>query len=841
MTSTQEVPIYKRSLYSWVFKTKWSLQLLLLLLIFAVVFLRVLPLEIQKRIVNEVLAVGDVRQLVVYCLIFLLAVVFSSLLKLSVNGLQTVIGQRALTDMRRDLYQHILRLPLSFFRKTPTGTVVASLVTELSASANFVGAAIAVPLSNVLTLVAIGAYLIWLNTLLGIVTLSIYPIALFVVPLVQRGVNNWNRRRVDSSNKMASRITESISGISEIHAQGSFQNEERRYNAIIERLLKIRIIWTLYRYGVKVTNNLFVGLGPVVVMLLGGYLLMQGETELGSIVAFLSAQEKLYDPWKELIDFYQTQQDASVRYKKVMQIFEGQTEFTLVADRPPPVPHRGRIEIQDLEFVTPNGIKLLDQVNLTIDAGEHLALVGFSGSGKSTLAKCIGQLYSYTGGEVLLDGRSVASIAKEEAIRSIGFISQEPFIFSGTINDNLLYACNAIDGFPDRDDTNEPINLDDKIAVLQQAGVFVDILRFGLNTVLDVQLYPELEERFLKVRANFRKNFGDELAEHVEFYFQDNYLFHSTIIENIIFGSVQDNQALDSLEEDDAFLSFLKEANLHLPLLETGADLLTQTVDILGKEVPRDSVFFEQTPITPEEYDTYLELAAQLEGSPLSVSTLRRKERLLLLKLAFRYVPARHKIIDLQPLLEKLILSGRHEFRLWSEEHMADTVSFYRDSEYIRSQSILNNIFFGSLTSDSPKVEDRVNQCIVQLLIEEDLLEQVAAIGMEFEVGTRGDKLSGGQQQKLSIARVLLKKPKVLIMDEATSALDNASQSRIQNLIEKWKGSTTVISVIHRLDLLPSFDKVAVMKSGKIIESGAPEKLLAEQGVLYELVHGKKR
>jgi len=78
-------------------------------------------------------------------------------------------------------------------------------------------------------------------------------------------------------------------------------------------------------------------------------------------------------------------------------------------------------------------------------------------------------------------------------------------------------------------------------------------------------------------------------------------------------------------------------------------------------------------------------------------------------------------------------------------------------------------------------------------------------------------------------------------MDEATSALDNASQSRIQGLIEKWKGRVTVISVIHRLDLLPSFDKVAVMKSGKIIESGKPDTLLAEQGVLYELVHGKNR
>ena len=839
MRPHKELPIYKRSLFSWVFKTSVPLQILLVFLIFGVVFLRVLPLEIQKRIVNDVLAVGDVGQLFIYCLIFLLAVIFSSLLKLAVNGVQTVIGQRALTDMRRELYQHILRLPLSFFRKTPTGTVVACLVTELAASANFVGAAIAVPMSNILTLVAIGAYLIWLNALLGIVTLSIYPIALFVVPLVQRGVNNWNKRRVDTSNRMASRITESVSGISEIHAQGSFQNEERSYNSIIERLLKIRIIWSLYRYGVKVTNNLFVGLGPVVVMLLGGYLLMQGETELGSIVAFLSAQEKLYDPWKELIEFYQTQQDANVRYQKVMQIFEGDTEFTLMADQLLPTPTQGNIEIRNLEFVTPNGIKLLEQVNLSIMAGEHLALVGFSGSGKSTLAKCIGQLYSYTGGDLLLDGRSVLQMSKEEVVRSVGFISQDPFIFSGTINDNLTYACNAIADYPDRGNDREPLSLDDKIAALQQAGVFVDTLRFGLNTILDHKRYPDLEERFLKVRENFQTNFGDELAEHVEFYYQDIYLYHSTILENLIFGSIQNDLRLDSLEENRDFLSFLDKVNLNLPLQETGADLLEQTVDILGRDVPRDAVFFEQTPVDPDNYDRYLELADQLGSAP--IATLPGESRRLLMKLAFKYIPARHKIVDLQPLMEKLILAGRHEFRTWSGEHMAGSVSFYRDTEYIRSQSILNNIFYGSLTSDSPRVEDRVNQCIVQLLIEEDLLEQVAAIGMEFDVGNRGDKLSGGQQQKLSIARVLLKKPKVLIMDEATSALDNASQSRIQNLIEKWKGSCTVISVIHRLDLLPSFDKVAVMKSGKIIESGEPQKLLAEEGVLHELVHGKKR
>jgi ABC-type multidrug transport system fused ATPase/permease subunit len=152
----------------------------------------------------------------------------------------------------------------------------------------------------------------------------------------------------------------------------------------------------------------------------------------------------------------------------------------------------------------------------------------------------------------------------------------------------------------------------------------------------------------------------------------------------------------------------------------------------------------------------------------------------------------------------------------------------------------LNNIFFGKTKIANPQAQERINQSIIQLLIEEDLLETIIEIGMHFQVGTNGDKLSGGQQQKLAIARIFLKSPNILIMDEATSALDNKSQTRIQNLLEtRWKKKSTVISVVHRLDTIKNFDKVAVMKAGKILETGTYDELMARKGMLYELV-GKK-
>jgi ABC-type multidrug transport system fused ATPase/permease subunit len=141
----------------------------------------------------------------------------------------------------------------------------------------------------------------------------------------------------------------------------------------------------------------------------------------------------------------------------------------------------------------------------------------------------------------------------------------------------------------------------------------------------------------------------------------------------------------------------------------------------------------------------------------------------------------------------------------------------------------------------NPRAQEKINQSIIHLLVEEDFLETIMEIGMQFEVGSKGDRLSGGQRQKLAIARAFLKKPRFLIMDEATSALDNTSQSRIQNLLEnKWKGKSSLIAVVHRLDIIKNFDKVAVMKAGKLGEIGTYDELIAKEGLLYELEYGKK-
>jgi len=836
----QEKSVIDRSLLYWVFSSNVRLQIILLVVVAGVVFARVLPLEMQKRIINDAINYKKYNDLIYYCLIYLLSVITASGLKLAINYLQAVIGERAMVAMRQALYEHILTLPLDFFRTTQPGMVVSSLMTELSAAGLFAGMALAVPLTNILTLLAFAVYLIWLHPTLAAATLCIYPMVVFLIPVLQKRSNKANRLRVDLARKVSSHIAESVTGIAEVQVHGAYRQETRRYNRLVKQLQDIRVRWALLKFGIKTTNNFFVSLGPFIVFIFGGYLVMVGQLELGSMVAFLSAQEKLYDPWKELIQAYQVYQDAKVRYDRTMQQFDTVPDFLPTGYDQPVAPLQGELQISNLSFVTKEGVTLLTGVSLSLHAGEHLAVVGFSGSGKSTLIKCIGQMYKYTGGSVTIDGREVLGMTKKELITSVGYISQAPFVFTGTIEENLLYAVEAASiPFAQDSDGNEDeaVRLDLMILALQHAGLYVDVMRFGLDT--DIDFDQEMADRIIRMRKQFQQNFGETLKDAVEFYDQNSYLEYSTLAENLFFGTFSGKKIpLDKLLGDSRFDAFLRTNKLLEPLYEFGAKIVVKAVN-LAVELDSPAQLCEYVPLDASRIKECKLLVTPINKDGVKSLTASQKKRLC--ALAMQYVPAHHRGIVIEPLLKELIVHGRHQW--WKCAEMVQEYNFmqYQEDACIPGESILNNIFFGRARTDMDKAQDLINQSVIHLLIEEDLLEDVAKIGMKFDVGSMGDRLSGGQRQKLAIARVLLKQPRIVIMDEATSALDNKSQSRIQNIIDtRWKGKRTVISVVHRLDSIVNYDKIAVMKDGKIMEIGTYQELLDKKGGLYQLVNGRQ-
>lgn len=830
--------VTEKSLFSWVFSGNLKLQIILLFVIILIVFARVLPLEMQKRIINDSIALKNLDGLLVYSGIYIVAITTAGGLKLAINYLQALIGERAMNRMRKELYQHILTLPLGFFRKTQPGMVVASLMTELSTAGTFAGMAFAVPLTNILTLLAFAGYLLWLNTKLAAATLLIYPIVVFVVPILQKRANKANKRRVDLSRSTSSQIAETISGIHEVQVHGAFQEENRKFGSLVDQLKLIRIRWSLFRFAIKTANNYFVGLGPFIVFIFGGYLIMNGQLALGAMVAFLSAQEKLFDPWKELIDFYQTYQDASVRYKRTMGYFDGLPEFSDDTNSTSENKILGAVDVSDLFFQTSDGHRLLSGMTFSLNQGEHLAIVGFSGSGKSTLIQCIGKMYTYTGGSIKIDGVELSSLSKKQVIQDIGYVSQHPFIFTSTILENLLYARKVIVRKDNMRDEPETVDLDRMILVLQQVGLFVDVMRFGLDTIIAPDDKKSMET-IIRIRSKLRDNFGAKLKKSVEFYSQESYHHNSNVGENIIFGSSNNPQfGPQLLPENKNFLVFLKQEELLQPLLQLGVVLSREAVDLFSGLNSMD-LFFQKSPVTSDNLKDCERIIKTLKNK--EIDYLNNTDQTLLLSIALLFTPGLHTMTSLSDELRKQILHARQQFPDWCNNVAPGLFNFYDETSYLSNQSILNNIFFGKIRPGLPGAQDLINRSITHLLIEEDYLETIAKIGMDFHVGNMGDKLSGGQRQKLAIARVLLKQPKIILMDEATSALDNKSQTRIQRLMTtRWKGKRTVIAVVHRLDIISDFDKIAVTKAGKIIEFGSYQDLIAQKGALHELIYGRQ-
>ena len=350
-------------------------------------------------------------------------------------------GQDLLLDLRRRVFGHVQELSLSFYERYTSGRIISRLTNDIDALTELLNTGLTSIATSILSVVAIAAILLHLDLRLGAVTLLSFP---FVLALSQWFRSNSERAYRSVRRAIAMVIvhyTESLAGIRAVQA---FSREPRNQEIFEDLNGRYRDanVWTnqlVSTYGPAI--NLLGRVTTAAVLLYGGWLVIHGQLTLGVLTAFILYVRQFFEPMQDLSQFYNLFQAAAAALEKLAGVLE---ESPSVPE--PARPHRfgaagvqGALEFQDVTFAY-RDTPVLHGLSLVIPAGQVVALVGRTGAGKSTLARLISRFYDPGSGRVLLDGVDLRRISTADLRRSVVAVTQESFMFSGTVGGNISFG-----------------------------------------------------------------------------------------------------------------------------------------------------------------------------------------------------------------------------------------------------------------------------------------------------------------------------------------------------------------------------------------------------------------
>ncbi|GAA3539616.1 ABC transporter ATP-binding protein [Nonomuraea rosea] len=374
--------------------------------------------------------------------VILFAAITQALTRQAFLRLSGKIGQSILLELRRRVFDHFQRLSLSFHEQYTSGRVISRLTSDIEAIAELLQSGFDALVKAVLTMVGTAVLLLVLDVHLGLVALVPLPLLLLFTKWFRRQSTIVYRRTRETVALVIVHFVESMTGIRAVQAfrrqprnQEIFQQLNDDYRGANARSMQLG---ATFMTGIKLIGNMTVG----GVLLYGGWLALQGEVKVGVLTAFLLYLRQFYEPMQEVSQFYNTLQSAGAALEKLSGVLE---EEPAVPEprKPESLPQgraRGKVRFEGVRFAYVEEMPILPRLDLTVPAGQSVALVGATGAGKTTLAKLISRFYDPTEGRVLLDGVDLRALDEPTLRQAVVMVTQENFLFSGTVSDNIRFG-----------------------------------------------------------------------------------------------------------------------------------------------------------------------------------------------------------------------------------------------------------------------------------------------------------------------------------------------------------------------------------------------------------------
>ena len=555
-----------------------------LLIVFAIIIissvLGLLPSLITARIIDQAILGKDMELLIKLVFLAILTLFLSNVVGVLESYINSWVSQRIVYDMKNEMFRHLQTMPHSFFTSEKQGDIITRMNSDISGVAGVISSVLTNIISNICTVVTTIVALFNIDIRLSIIGILVIP--LLVLPTRSAGKNRWQllsqaQAKQDELNDIINESL-SVSGSLLIKLFTQERNINERFDNVNKEVTSLSVKESRAGSWFRVVMGIFTNLGPLLIYLAGGYLIIRMNNTavtVGTITATVNMINRLYRPVESLMNVSVTMTRSMALFTRIFNYLDMEPG---VKNAPtvirPVLTERTDISYENVEFYYSEDVPLIKDLSFKVPTGKMYAIVGPSGSGKSTVVNLLPRLYDVKGGAVRINGYDVRDIELSYLRSNIGMVTQEAYMFNGTIKENLLFAK------------------------------------------------------------------ADATQEEIE--------------------------------------NACRIANIH---------------DFIVSQ--------------PDGYDT--------------------------------------------------------------------------------------------------------------------------------QVGNRGLKLSGGEKQRLSIARVILKDPKILILDEATSALDSISESSIQNALDVLMKGRTSIVIAHRLSTILQADRILVISDGKIAEEGTHEELIAMNGVYKQL------
>ncbi|MCY3832214.1 MAG: ABC transporter ATP-binding protein [Chloroflexi bacterium] len=393
-----------------------------------------------KEAIDGPITAGDIPALNDIVLLMLLAFVGLYLASMAQRYLLSWVGQKVLADLRSALFRHLQELPLAYHDQHIIGVTISRVISDVGVINQLLSQGLITLLGDSLLLGGIIIVMLSLNAQLALVTFAIIPV-IVLATMVFAGRAKVAFRNTRARNAlMIGDLAENLSGIRVIQAFANEDITSVRFDEVNQANRDAHVEAMSLSFIFLPTVEFLSIVATGIVLLFGGLSVAQGNLTLGTVIAFLAYVNRFFLPVQELSQLYATMQTAMAGGERVINLLNTEPE---IKDRPdatdmPPI--QGRIEFRDVQFGYSENLPVLRDINLDIPAGTMVALVGPTGAGKTSIANLIARFYDVSDGALLIDGIDIREVKQRSMRQQMALVSQDPFIFAGTIADNIRFG-----------------------------------------------------------------------------------------------------------------------------------------------------------------------------------------------------------------------------------------------------------------------------------------------------------------------------------------------------------------------------------------------------------------